>query len=582
MSDGFLIKYSDIYKLEQSYKTNLESLMGNIDACSTAIASFISDDTYSGDTASAVKNYLLDVHITLLASMKTIAQNMLDNMALYKAGYYSVDESTNFLLNEYMINQYKQGLASKLDVVLGCEENISTALNKISDIFPCNNIPSTAAINGSHEGMNTEIDTLIENVSNLESQTVSAIQGSVGLLLDYLSASLSDSGTSYTGITNYQAGSFYTNRNVYTLANLSEVFYQQHEDNKDVYDEIWATEKQLADAADERATEGVWKTIGGVALIVGGAACIVLTAGAATPVVAAGAIAGGGTVIFGMADSYEGAQEIYYGKSGDTSSVAVNGIRDDLFKGNEKAYQITESIFAFTASAMVPIGVASKTGTLTFRSGSVAVTKLAISSGAGAGASKITMDATGNRALSMIAGMGASTVTGIGLNVVDRKYYLSHPNELKVSDSHFLNSEGKIDWETFAPNDGIEPGTLTKNQTLKAGTIIDRYGSEYGKYTAPAGASFESRALPYDNNPYMYNKYEVISDIEGVDTSTIASAFGQPGGGVQYQLPQSVKDLVNAGYLKRIPIVENYISPSSVLSTNEGYFAAERFKTALE
>ena len=70
---------------------------------------------------------------------------------------------------------------------------------------------------------------------------------------------------------------------------------------------------------------------GGAVLIATGAACIVLTGGAATPVVADVAVAvGSGTAVFGAADAIEGTQDIYYGSTGDIDSTAVNGIKDDI------------------------------------------------------------------------------------------------------------------------------------------------------------------------------------------------------------------------------------------------------------
>ena len=118
-----------------------------------------------------------------------------------------------------------------------------------------------------------------------------------------------------------------------------------------------------------------------------GVACIIATAGAASPIVAAvGVAAGTGTTIFGVADSAEGAQDIYYGSIGDIDSTAVNDLKDVVFQGNEEAYYLTESVFAFAASAMIPIGQAASAGNLTFRSGATIVAKEGIATAAGAGA----------------------------------------------------------------------------------------------------------------------------------------------------------------------------------------------------
>ena len=145
-----------------------------------------------------------------------------------------------------------------------------------------------------------------------------------------------------------------------------------------------------------------------------------LTGGAAIPIVADVAVAvGSGTAVFGAADAIEGTQDIYYGSTGDIDSTAVNGIKDDLFQGNEDAYYLTENAFAFAASAMIPIGQASTAGNLTFKSTATIVAKEGISMGAGAGAQKITTDVTGNDTAGMVAGMVASGVTAKGLNGIE-------------------------------------------------------------------------------------------------------------------------------------------------------------------
>ena len=164
----------------------------------------------------------------------------------------------------------------------------------------------------------------------------------------------------------------------------------------------------------------MWKTVAGVGLLVVGGVCIVASWGTATPIVAAAeGIVGTGTTIFGVADSAEGAQDIYYGCIGDIDSTAVNDLKDVVFQGNEEAYYLTESVFAFAASAMIPIGQAASAGNLTFRSGATIVAKEGIATAAGAGAQKYTTDLTGNQTAGMIAGMAASMATAKGLNGIE-------------------------------------------------------------------------------------------------------------------------------------------------------------------
>ena len=417
--EGFQINYTDIYDLFWEYKTNLENLMNKIDTCENCINFFIKNAVFTGETGDAVKSYLTDVHITMLSSIRVTAQNLLDNMTLYKAGYYDIDNSTNFKLSEEAIRAFRTKLSTNYSDTESYTGKIQGAVSGISDISGVGT-PSTNGVLELHEQLDQELLNLITEVQSHESSTVTALENSVELLLSSLNTCIAKIGLNTAAIASYESNSFYTDKDVYALANISELFYQQHEDNKDVYDAICEAEQNLKDAAEERETQGVWKTVAGVVLLVVGGVCIVASWGTATPIVAAAeGIVGTGTTIFGVADSAEGAQDIYYGSIGDIDSTAVNDLKYVVFQGNEEAYYLTESVFAFAASAMIPIGQAASAGNLTFRSGATIVAKEGIATAAGAGAQKYTTDLTGNQTAGMLAGMAASMATAKGLNGIE-------------------------------------------------------------------------------------------------------------------------------------------------------------------
>ena len=417
--EGFQINYTDIYDLFWEYKTNLENLMNKIDTCENCINFFIKNAVFTGETGDAVKSYLTDVHITMLSSIRVTAQNLLDNMTLYKAGYYDIDNSTNFKLSEEAIRAFRTKLSTNYSDTESYTGKIQGAVSGISDISGVGT-PSTNGVLELHEQLDQELLNLITEVQSHESSTVTALENSVELLLSSLNTCIAKIGLNTAAIASYESNSFYTDKDVYALANISELFYQQHEDNKDVYDAICEAEQNLKDAAEERETQGVWKTVAGVVLVGVGVACIIATAGAASPIVAAVGVAmGTGMTIYGVADSAEGAQDIYYGSIGDIDSTAVNDLKYVVFQGNEEAYYLTESVFAFAASAMIPIGQATSAGNLTFRSGATIVAKEGIATAAGAGAQKYTTDLTGNQTAGMLAGMAASMATAKGLNGIE-------------------------------------------------------------------------------------------------------------------------------------------------------------------
>ncbi len=417
--EGFQINYTDLSDLFWEYKRKIENLIENIDNCIEKINMFTENAVFTGKTGDAVKSYLGEAHITILSGIKVTAQTLLDNMAAYKDGYRAIDSSTNFKLDEEAIQEFRKKLASNYEDTDEYTGEIRSALSEVSDISDVG-MPDSNGVFDIHEQMDSDLIKLVSNVNSYERENVVRLENSVELLLENLQSCLSKIGLSQGAIESYETGSFITGKDAGTLNTGIKIFGDLHEKNKEAYDEIYETEQKIKDEAEKRKTQGIWRTVGGAVLIATGAACIVLTGGAAIPIVADVAVAvGSGTAVFGAADAIEGTQDIYYGSTGDIDSTAVNGIKDDLFQGNEDAYYLTENAFAFAASAMIPIGQASTAGNLTFKSTATIVAKEGISMGAGAGAQKITTDVTGNDTAGMVAGMVASGITAKGLNGIE-------------------------------------------------------------------------------------------------------------------------------------------------------------------
>ena len=417
--EGFQIKYTDLSDLFWEYKRKIENLIENIDNCIEKINMFTENAVFTGKTGDAVKSYLGEAHITILSGIKVTAQTLLDNMAAYKDGYRAIDSSTNFKLDEEAIQEFRKKLASNYEDTDEYTGKIRSALSEVSDISDVG-MPDSNGVFDIHEQMDSDLIKLVSNVNSYERENVVRLENSVELLLENLQSCFSKIGLSQGAIESYKTGSFIKGKDAGALNTGIKIFGDLHEKNKEAYDEIYETEQKIKDEAEKRKTQGIWRTVGGAVLIATGVACIVLTGGAAIPIVADVAVAvGSGTAVFGAADAIEGTQDIYYGSTGDIDSTAVNGIKDDLFQGNEDAYYLTENAFAFAASAMIPIGQASTAGNLTFKSTATIVAKEGISMGAGAGAQKITTDVTGNDTAGMVAGMVVSGVTAKGLNGIE-------------------------------------------------------------------------------------------------------------------------------------------------------------------
>ncbi|ORY17664.1 hypothetical protein BCR34DRAFT_23517 [Clohesyomyces aquaticus] len=115
----------------------------------------------------------------------------------------------------------------------------------------------------------------------------------------------------------------------------------------------------------------------------------------------------------------------------------------------------------------------------------------------------------------------------------------------------------------YPPFDGFSLSTngtaITASMTLVPGTILDRFGSEFGTFMSPGGAPYAQRALPPTNLnaapgaafPYNYRVYIVERGLT-VKAGPITGWFGQQGLGLQFVVPGTILSLVDQGYLSRV------------------------------
>jgi hypothetical protein len=112
---------------------------------------------------------------------------------------------------------------------------------------------------------------------------------------------------------------------------------------------------------------------------------------------------------------------------------------------------------------------------------------------------------------------------------------------------HNKGGEGAV--TAWPPNNGFHYG-IASRRSLPSGHLIDRFGPESGRFASPVGTPYAARSLRPGVVP-PYHRYEVLRPIE-VWEGTATPWFNQPGGGIQYELPMSVRQLVERGCLREI------------------------------
>ena len=108
------------------------------------------------------------------------------------------------------------------------------------------------------------------------------MENTTDVLIRQLKAVNKKIGVDWDKIKEYKPNSIYQDGDVYALSYASQLIYEQHESLEDIYEDIWEMEDKLEEMADERETAGIWKTVGGTAMIVTGTVAIIALAGELT------------------------------------------------------------------------------------------------------------------------------------------------------------------------------------------------------------------------------------------------------------------------------------------------------------
>ena len=433
---GYVISYQalrDIYS-QMALVVN-DTVNERIPKINEVLSEFIYDNKIQGKTADTIKTYLTESHGVILQGILSVSQQLLSKFILYQNGYYNIDSNKDTVIDESFVNFIDEVVKDFVKKQSELNDNFKVHTNAISDIYVANapqdwNIKSIGGIiNRKNENLNNEIinyerthknglSDIEELIINLKS-TIEACQKSLGGF-DIPTNDLTILKENITKVYEFQRDN---------SAEIEAASYNQQA----ILEEIW-TEEQ----AKLRKKEGVWQCVASVVTIVVGGAAIILSGGAATPIVL-----GVGTVVFGTSNAIEGGQDVYYGSVGDISSQSFNPIRDTVFFGNQRAYDIAECIVTFVASASIPLTNAVKMGKVVTTVDKakfigVEIFKEAVGTAGGFGGVWVGEKLGLSQDQSMLLGMTTSIVSSKGADWVDNNF-----DNLTLATKYTFNNYGK-------------------------------------------------------------------------------------------------------------------------------------------
>ena len=355
---SYKIKFDDITSVQVESQKTMNAWEEAIANLNKAMSDFINNQNLQGQAISSMRNYLVEVHGTLLQTLVNLMNDYSTNLLLYKDGYYQIDSSNHAKLPGQVFTTLHSDLKSSRDNLKSEIELLNTTKDKISDLVSYSGSSHTSTVMNYNFLMN-QVKNLDNSIIQYESNHASQDLVAFKELLSATKALIAEHAGKTRTVGTYQSGDFAKLQSVQRFAMAYQQATKQMESRVERVQAAQERDKARFEAlaAEDRAKNG-WKDLAlGVVTVAFSILAIVGSMGFATPlVVGAGLTAGLGSFAYGASNAAEGIHNIQLGNAGDIHTKSYNRIRDTLFMGNDKLYHQVGGIFVTASSIMIPIG----------------------------------------------------------------------------------------------------------------------------------------------------------------------------------------------------------------------------------
>ena len=354
---SYNIKFDDITSVQVESQKTMNAWGESMSSLNKAMNDFIKNQNLQGQAISSMRNYLVEVHGTLLQTLANLMNDYSTNLLLYKDGYYQIDGDLHTKLPGKEFTRLHSDLKGSRDKLKPEIELLKTTKSDISDLVSYEGTSHTSTIMNYNFLMN-QIKNLDTSITQYESSHSSQDLVAFKELLAATKALIAEHAGKSRNVGTYQSGDFGKLKSVQRFALAYDQAAKQMESRVERVKAAQERDKARFEAlaAEDRAKKG-WIDLGvGVFTAVIGIVAIVSTMGAATPLVVAGGVVGLGTSVYGLSNAGEGIHNIQLGNAGDIQTKSYNLIRDTAFMGNDKLYHEVGNVFVTASAIMIPIG----------------------------------------------------------------------------------------------------------------------------------------------------------------------------------------------------------------------------------
>ena len=354
---SYNIKFDDITSVQVETQKTMNAWGESMSSLNKAMNDFIKNQNLQGQAISSMRNYLVEVHGTLLQTLANLMNDYSTNLLLYKDGYYQIDGDLHTKLPGKEFTRLHSDLKGSRDKLKPEIELLKTTKSDISDLVSYEGSSHTSTVMNYNFLMN-QLKNLDTSITQYESSHSSQDLSAFKELLAATKALIAEHSGKSRNVGTYQSGDFGKLKSVQRFALAYDQAAKQMESRVERVKAAQERDKARFEAlaAEDRAKKG-WIDLGvGVFTAVIGIVVIVSTMGTATPLVVAGSVVGFGTSVYGLSNAEEGFHDIQLGNAGDIQTKAKNPIRDTVFMGNDKLYHDVGNTFVTASAIMIPIG----------------------------------------------------------------------------------------------------------------------------------------------------------------------------------------------------------------------------------
>lgn len=316
------IYYDDIWEATSKSSAKCNEWLPELQALSESFTNFVESESFKGEAAKNMKDYLEQVHGILIAIIGSVIQSYSTLAINYYGGYTRIvdtGDSDKYGLRYTTIvsNEVSEtgSIQRKLNDIISTAEQVAadanSVKNSIADLVTIYSSPKTYNLYEQINAAKAKAQTVHNNAINFEASRANDFNEIDRLIIQALQIITAQTGTSRTPIIAYQSGSIGTMCDInQILVDLEATSEKVTEITEDGYFEEDATlvlnRDALIEEEEKESREWVQWVAVGIA-VVGSVVLIAVTAGGAAPgiCVLAGAITGAATAAAsGIADNY--------------------------------------------------------------------------------------------------------------------------------------------------------------------------------------------------------------------------------------------------------------------------------------